>query len=177
MKKGFQPKPLPTSQDDKEKYFEMGEHKTRYKLNKFLEENKCSGCWLTNKHCICNKIEKVELENEYFVFFHFKEFLRGSNTGKLLPLSVGIPSFPFPFNPIPTRSNVQVFIGGVHSSEQLFKEEISKRDLPNIAILYPSENSIKITDWIQQNTHTTQNFETTSDINNNNNNNNNENCK
>ena len=64
---------------------------------------KCDLCWVSRRVCYCAKVPRVHTPHRFYVFAHFKEFLRTSNTGKLLLLGV---QFANPDRPVVLRQSL-----------------------------------------------------------------------
>jgi len=110
--------------------------------NDFLYK-KCLNCWLINKFCICNKIKKLDFKSNLFIVMHNKEFLRASNSSKILSLIKLKDSL----------LNLTHFIIGLWEHEdklkKLFKDE---NFIKNSIILYPDKDSICSAEFYQKTT-------------------------
>eukprot|EP00741_Cyanophora_paradoxa_P024946 tig00000056_g24079.t1 len=92
--------------------------------------------------CICEKIKPLIedgdlLPHSLHLYMHYREFRRMSNTGKLL-----VHSFP---------ERVKMYISCIPEEERDLRRDLSDEAgnlLPNACILYPSDDSIPIADFI-----------------------------
>jgi len=109
--------------------------------NDFLNK-KCISCWLIHKFCICNKIKKIDFKSNLYIVIHNKEFLRASNTSKILNLSK------MPDSDLKLNFIIVGFWEHEKKLEKLFKD---KNFIENSIILYPDKNSISSAEFLECN--------------------------
>jgi DTW domain-containing protein YfiP len=94
------------------------------KITREISE-KCPLCWVTKPFCYCSQIPRVHTAHQFYVFMHYKEFMRTSNTGKLLLLSV----------------DGKLMVTGFDEHEQTLAEVCSQ---PNTCIVYPDPEALSV---------------------------------
>ncbi|KYQ90658.1 hypothetical protein DLAC_09292 [Tieghemostelium lacteum] len=132
--------------------------------NKKLQDiliNRCANCWLLVTNCICNQISKIQLTHEYLICFHPTEWTRSTNTGRLIVLSENINDNPSPlagdkvtvndtvFNN-QESSHAKLFVLGEYKDEEQLDNILQSRSKETTIVLFPSQNSINIKDYLQK---------------------------
>lgn len=122
--------------------------------NDFLHK-KCTICWLLNKNCICKKIEAINFKANLYILLHNKEFLRASNTSKILQLmkikslesNKGHKEHP------QTILNIEFIIIGIWEHEKKIEKLSLQQDnfIENSIILYPDKKSIPVDEFLKNN--------------------------
>eukprot|EP00455_Lapot_gusevi_P049784 TRINITY_DN7123_c0_g1_i1.p1 TRINITY_DN7123_c0_g1~~TRINITY_DN7123_c0_g1_i1.p1 ORF type:complete len:363 (-),score=27.70 TRINITY_DN7123_c0_g1_i1:51-1139(-) len=90
----FQPPPPPPTVKPDIKSLTLEEKAQLYvshsltSLHERIEETEdtgiCVQCWLLTRCCFCHLLDKLPIKHRFFLVMHPQEFLRTSNTGKLL---------------------------------------------------------------------------------------------
>jgi len=94
---------------------------------------KCPKCWLLLRNCMCSKIDKIKLNQNVFVYMHYKEYHRASNTGKVIALA---------------HDNTKIYIFGQQDKE--FIQNFNEENLHRTLILFPCESAITTTEFVKQ---------------------------
>ena len=89
------------------------------------ESRKCGLCWVGHRACYCARAPRVATPHRFFVYMHFKEFQRVSNTGKLLLLGL----------------DGECLIMGVEHHERRLRDLCVR---PNTCVVYPDPGSMTV---------------------------------
>jgi len=98
-----------------------------------VSKGRCEACWLHNSMCLCEALRRLwaghqPLKTHVAVYYHYKEWGRSSNTGRLLSIGLG-------------EENVTTYIYG--QDEAALNELLTTK--PS-CILFPSASSVPIDD-------------------------------
>ena len=98
---------------------------------------RCQSCWFYKSVCICNKVRDMSkntdsIQTEINIFMHFKEWGKTTNTGKLIKLIA------------PQKSSIHIY-GTPQAQDYL--NHLTSQDDKQLVILYPSENSVPISNY------------------------------
>ena len=98
-----------------------------------VSKGRCEACWLHSSMCLCGAVRRLwagqqSLKTCVAVYFHYKEWGRSSNTGRLLSIGLG-------------AENVSTFIYGNPRDEAALNDLLSNN--PS-CILFPSAASVPI---------------------------------
>ncbi len=130
--------------------YEMITEKMIIKIkNEFLNK-KCRDCCLVHKFCICKEIKKIDFKSNIYILLHNKEFLRASNTSKILNLQRN------------SNSNLILkflIIGFWEHEKRLEKLLNDNLFVENSIILYPDKNSITSSNFYENMTNKFNNDE------------------
>ena len=98
--------------------------------------NRCKQCYMQQSYCICTKLRDLgcksgigALKCHVYLYTHYKEYGKSSNTGKLM--RIGFPN------------SVSILIYGLPAHEELLNEKIMSE---NTLILYPGMHSISLSE-------------------------------
>jgi len=113
------------------------------RLESLRAKNRCERCFMSRLICVCRRVEELwegqpRPRTRIAILYHYKEWGRGSNTGKLLEIGLG-------------PGLVQSFIFGNPAHEAALNELLLSR--PS-AVLYPGPKSVPpqtvLAQWGQQ---------------------------
>ncbi|EGG23359.1 hypothetical protein DFA_05491 [Cavenderia fasciculata] len=156
------------SRDEYLSYFKSKEERLQRNV---LENNKCRNCWMTTKFCLCVLIKPVQFKHRYITLFHHNEWGRASNTGKIMALSANkenwINKHPdlkledqlaSPDNntldwlsdTVNQNDYSKLLVVHQKEDEEILQHILNTTDHSKIFILFPSENSIDIYDYIDR---------------------------
>jgi DTW domain-containing protein YfiP len=98
-----------------------------------IEKNRCSDCFMSKSMCVCERTRAIwaaapRPRTNIALFYHYKEWGRASNTGKLLSIGLG-------------AEKVKSFVYGNPADEAALNSLLTSR--PS-AILFPGTTSIPI---------------------------------
>jgi len=120
------------------------------KANKHMEilrhasaiKKRCGRCWMViaypeKNHCICDRIERVELYHNVMLHIHYAEFARmSSNTAKIIPLSI---------------AGSRMFVCDVIDDDEQLDDLITRAEHPErVVVLFPSQDSITVPELKQR---------------------------
>eukprot|EP00026_Physarum_polycephalum_P002133 Phypoly_transcript_02137.p2 GENE.Phypoly_transcript_02137~~Phypoly_transcript_02137.p2 ORF type:complete len:407 (-),score=82.27 Phypoly_transcript_02137:59-1279(-) len=95
------------------------------------KDHKCAKCWLINECCVCDKIAPVSTKHEYIIYMHQLEYLRGSNTGKILLMA---------------DPKTKLYISGQDNEKELF--DLLKSRPPNRVMCLMPKDSVSVEEFI-----------------------------
>jgi len=107
------------------------------RVDSLRAKNRCERCWMSNVLCVCQPVSSLWKDvqrprTRIALFFHYKEFGRASNTGKLMQIGMDAPSF----------------VLGNPNDEKALNELLAS--CPS-AVLFPSASSVSLETWKSDN--------------------------
>jgi len=126
--------PIPVGTSAADSYLHVAKRQIQRRIEEFSKRGKCDGCWLLKTSCVCPQIQKVDTYHEYIVYMHQLEYLRASNTGKLLQIA---------------DPKTRLYIAGHEDHEKEFFELLQKRG-DRVLCLYPSTDSISLDQFLSK---------------------------
>eukprot|EP00743_Colponemidia_sp_Colp-15_P005843 GILK01006278.1.p1 GENE.GILK01006278.1~~GILK01006278.1.p1 ORF type:complete len:394 (+),score=56.13 GILK01006278.1:86-1183(+) len=115
---------------DSDRQRSLVEFALRNRRADLLSGRRCSNCWLTKDFCVCLELHKTqhELKHTFLVYMHHKEYMRASNTGKLI-----LSMFP----------NSKMYLHCVDEDERSLSEAL-QADPEYTFVLFPSRDAISV---------------------------------
>eukprot|EP00742_Colponemidia_sp_Colp-10_P004109 GILJ01004384.1.p1 GENE.GILJ01004384.1~~GILJ01004384.1.p1 ORF type:complete len:385 (-),score=49.36 GILJ01004384.1:129-1283(-) len=115
---------------DSDRQRSLVEFALRNRRADLLSGRRCSNCWLTKDFCVCGELHKThnELKHTFLVYMHHKEYMRASNTGKLI-----LSMFP----------NSKMYLHCVDEDERSLAEAL-QADPEYTFVLFPSRDAISV---------------------------------
>ena len=119
-----------TSLEPTERYKQVVKAKKEFCKNFAESKNRCVACMLKRNICICPKLDSLkfdahELPVDVAILMNHKEWLRASNTAKIISRILG----------------ARVFVAGDESDETDFQNLVNQR-IRNAVVLFPSDTAI-----------------------------------
>jgi DTW domain-containing protein YfiP len=113
-----------------------------------MNQQRCPSCWLEPRCCVCSHLTKMsssepeQQEEEdpslllprFFLYMHPKEFLRSSNSGKLILRTL----------PVASR---ELLIAGIEAHDMRL-QDVCAAAPHNTVILFPSDDSVGLDEWL-----------------------------